>query len=157
LIDERLDVAWCRLLANGAAGPGTLVLVGPGSVPEPLRARVVAPGALSYQALPAVAAAADVLVLPYVDAPVTRAAQPLKLKEYLATGKPVVARDLPATREWADACDVVRTEVDFVSAVRQRSTSGTAMAQIAARTRLRGESWPSKARQFEHSLLGEVA
>jgi glycosyltransferase involved in cell wall biosynthesis len=157
LIDERLDVGWCRLLANGAAGPGTLVLVGPGSLPEPLRARVVAPGSISYEALPAVAAAADVLVLPYVDAPVTRAAQPLKLKEYLATGKPVVARDLPATREWADASDVVCNEIDFVRAVRQRGASRTPTAQIAARTRLRGESWQSKARQLERILLGGVA
>jgi glycosyltransferase involved in cell wall biosynthesis len=157
LIDERLDVAWCRSLADGAAGPGTLVLIGPGRIPEPLRARVVAPGSISYQALPVVAAAADVLVMPYVDAPATRAAQPLKLKEYLATGKPVVVRDLPATREWADASDVVRNEIDFVRLVRQRSASGTPTAQVRARIRLHGESWPSKARQLERLLLGEAA
>jgi hypothetical protein len=36
--------------------------------------------------------------MPYADLAATRAMQPLKLKEYLATGRPVVVRDLPATR-----------------------------------------------------------
>ena len=34
--------------------------------------------------------------MPYADLPVTRAMQPLKLKEYLVTDRPVVVADLPA-------------------------------------------------------------
>jgi len=53
--------------------------------------------------------AADVIIMPYADRPVTRAMQPLKLKEYLATGKPVVVRNLPATRGWTDCLDLADT------------------------------------------------
>ena len=51
--------------------------------------------------------------MPYADLPVTRAMQPLKLKEYLATGRPVVVRDLPATRAWADCLDLADTPEAF--------------------------------------------
>ena len=46
----------------------------------------------------AVAASAAVLAMPYIDAPVTHAMQPLKFKEYLATGTPAEIRANPEVR-----------------------------------------------------------
>ncbi len=114
------------------------------------------PGPLPYETLPLLAKEADVLVMPYADLPVTRAMQPLKLKEYLATGKPVVVRSLPATREWADAADVVESAADFVRRVAERAKGGALPQQLAARRRLADESWEAKARQLEAILLGCV-
>jgi hypothetical protein len=93
--------------------------------------------------------------MPYADRPVTRAMQPLKLKEYLATGKPVVVRDLPATRAWADAADLARTAGEFVAAFRARLRTGLPVAQQAARRRLVDEGWERKARAFEALVLAE--
>lgn len=98
--------------------------------------------------LPALAAAASVLVMPYIDAPVTRAMQPLKLKEYLATGRPCVVRDLGATRVWADALDLAATPGEFAAAVLLRLAGDTPLSQLDARRRLASESWAAKARQF---------
>jgi hypothetical protein len=105
--------------------------------------------------LPAVAAAAGVLVMPYADAPVTRAMQPLKLKEYLATGKPAVARVLPAVRPWADCLDAVETPAEFAAAVRRRLVEGLPSEQRAARARLASEGWATKAREFARLVHGE--
>ena len=68
---------------------------------------------MPFEELPRLAREAGVLVMPYADLPVTRAMQPLKLKEYLATGRPVVVRDLPATRPWADCLDLADTAEEF--------------------------------------------
>jgi glycosyltransferase involved in cell wall biosynthesis len=155
LIDRRLDVDWCRSLVKGLAPSGTLVLVGPIQSPDPSLRRLdhlVLPGPVSYASLPYLATLADVLVLPYADLPATRAMQPLKFKEYLATGKPVVARSLPATRDWADAADLVATAEEFVAVVQERLRSGLPPAQLEARRRLAGESWESKARALETIL-----
>ena len=146
LIDARLDAGWCRRVVEST--DGTLVLVGPieGELAGSLRhERIVTPGKADYAELPAIAAWADVLVMPYVDAAVTRAMQPLKLKEYLATGTPAVVRDLPATRPWADACDVVGDAEAMVTAVQARLRTGLPPEQVEARRRLTREAWAEKA------------
>ncbi len=152
LIDRRLDIHWCRALSEGLTRRGgTLVLAGPQQSPDPAihqLANTVLPGPVSYDDLPRWAAMADVLVMPYADAPVTRAMQPLKLKEYLATGRPVVVRDLPSTRPWYEAADVVDNAEAFVGAVMARIETGTPAGHTQARRRLASETWSEKARQF---------
>jgi hypothetical protein len=81
--------------------------------------------------------------------------QPLKFKEYLATGLPVVARKLPATEEWADCADVVETPEAFAAAVLARLRDGVPEAQRAARSRLDAEGWAAKAEQFERGVDGQ--
>lgn len=150
VVDRRLDTSLCIRLADEV---GRLVLVGPQQAPDDALSRhprIHLTGPRPLPSLPALAAIADVLVMPYADLPVTRAIQPLKLKEYLATGRPAVVRDLPATREWSDAADVAADPTTFVEAVRRRAIDGIDAAQQDIRMRrLSGESWSHKARQLE--------
>jgi glycosyltransferase involved in cell wall biosynthesis len=153
VIDRRMDTAFVR--AWSAARTGTLLLVGPQNDPDPAifpLPGVAAVAPLPLERLPGLARAAAALVMPYADLPVTRAMQPLKLKEYLATGLPVVARDLPANREWADCLDLVHSPEAFVSAIQRRLAEGVPEPQRAARRRLDGEGWDEKARQFERLI-----
>lgn len=155
LIDRRMDVDFVHRLA-GDVSRGTILLVGPEADPDPAlyRAGRVArlPG-IPYEELPALAHAAAVLVMPYADLPVTRAMQPLKLTEYLATGRPVVVRDLPAAADWADALDTASTAEEFSRAVVRRLATGLPESQATARGRLQYESWAEKARQFQRLAL----
>lgn len=155
VIDPRMDVAFLERLSEEMP-KGTVVLLGPEADPDPrlygLR-RVVHLPPMPFEQLPGAAAAVDVLVMPYADLPVTQAMQPLKLKEYLATGRPAVARDLPATRGWADCLDLAATPEEFVRLVRQRIETGLPEAQRAARARLVEESWAEKARRLEEWTL----
>jgi len=156
VVDRRMDVDFVRRLSRDL-GTGTIVLFGPLDDPDPALlalSRVVARPAVPFARLPAIARAAAVLVMPYADLPATRALQPLKLKEYLATGRPVVVRDLPATRPWADACDVCDTADTFARAAVRRIVEGVPESQRVARERLADESWAGKARQFEAWLDG---
>jgi glycosyltransferase involved in cell wall biosynthesis len=158
LLDRRMDVGFVRQLARDL-NQGTLLLVGPKSDPDPALfqgPRVVRLPAVRYHDLPRLASAAAVLVMPYADLPVTRAMQPLKLTEYLATGKPIVARDLPSTRAWAGALDLVATSEEFSQAVRRRLVEGLAPCQAEARRRLEQESWAEKARRFEQVVIDHV-
>ena len=149
VVDQRLDVDWCLTIADKL---GTLILLGPQQSPSPRlmnHPRILMPGPAPYDSLPALAAAADVLVMPYADLPVTRAIQPLKFKEYLATGKPVIARALPATVEWADAADVLDSIESLLAIAPERLAKGVPASQMQARTRLADESWGAKAAVLE--------
>ena len=106
-----------------------------------------------FSTLPALARAAATLIMPYADLPVTRAIQPLKLKEYLATGRPVVVRSLPATRPWADCLDLAEDAESFARLVVRRVEEGCSEDQTRARSRLQGENWETKAEQFRRLAL----
>ena len=149
VIDRRMDTQFVRQLA--AAKLGTILLLGPQNDPDPdllaLPVTVAPPLPLAW--LPALRRRSAVLVMPYADLPVTRAMQPLKLKEYLATGLPVVVRDLPANRDWADCLDLVDSPTAFVAAVQRRLADGVPESQRLARQRLAAQSWTEKAHLLE--------
>jgi hypothetical protein len=157
VVDRRLDSAMLLRLSERLDG-GTIALLGPANNPDPALESLPAVrqlGAVPYAELPAWARRAAVLVMPYADMPATRAIQPLKLKEYLATGKAVVSSRLPAVAEWRDCCDVVATPEEFADRVLERVTSGPTAAQRAARERLAQEGWQAKAVRFRRVLAGE--
>lgn len=156
VIDRRMDSGMIRELSNDLQ-QGTILLVGPQQDPDPRIAacpKVRLVPAQPMRQLPSIARRAAVLIMPYADLPVTRAMQPLKLKEYLATGKPVVASRLPAVRPWSDCMDVAESPRQFSEIVRNRIRIGADNAQIAARERLVGESWCARAETLEQILSG---
>lgn len=157
LIDKRLDMVYLRTL-DAAMGGGTIALVGPEQDPAPelaTLAHVHRLGAAPYEALPQLAAGADTLILPYADLEVTRAMQPLKLKEYLATGRPVVSSSLPALAGWEDCLDASGSGGEFARLALLRAGTGTPEQQLVARGRLRSEGWDAKAAVFAELLFGE--
>ncbi len=158
VIDRRMDTDWVAGLSAALQAqnrPGTIVMFGPHEDPDPrLRElpRVSLRGAVTFERLAHIAAHSSVLIMPYQDMPATRAMQPLKLKEYLATGLPVVVRDLPATQPWADACDVCDDRESFIRSVMMWLHSGTSAEQKHARQRLACESWSAKAALLEQVI-----
>lgn len=155
VIDQRMDVEFLRQLSNDL-DRGTILLVGPQADPDPTvqglpRLRILPP--MDYQDLPALGNDADVLVMPYADLPVTQAMQPLKLLEYLANQKPVVVRDLPATRQWSDCLDIASDPIQFSHGVLQGIKGGLSEAHRKARGRVQDESWTARASEFERLLF----
>ena len=156
VIDRRMDSLSLLQLSKDMPS-GTITLIGPQQDPDPAilaLSNVKTLPAQPLTALPKIANQASVLVMPYADLPVTRAMQPLKLKEYLATGKPVVVKRLPSTDAWSDCLDVAETPEQFSRLVRERMATGTPASQASARNRLQQESWNTKAAQLELALKG---
>lgn len=155
VVDRRMDTHVVQQLSE-KLDQGTIILAGPLDEPDPTLLslkRVQCIGPLQLAQLPALAKEASVLIMPYADLPVTRAMQPLKLKEYLATGKPVVASCLPANLEWHDCLDLAGSPIEFVDKVKWRMQKGVSSGQQEARVRLSHESWKSKAETFAHRLF----
>jgi glycosyltransferase involved in cell wall biosynthesis len=157
LVDRRLDLNAIENLSRRMKG-GTIAFVGPQQDPDPRLAglpSVHLAGPAAFADLPALAREAAVLVMPYDDLPVTRAMQPLKMKEYLATGRPVVVTRLPAVSGWETCMDVANGADDFASRVLERMGAPLPESQRAARMRLKDESWRGKAARFEKILFGD--
>jgi glycosyltransferase involved in cell wall biosynthesis len=154
VIDRRIDSPTLIQLSRELPH-GTIELIGPQQDPDSSvlsLPNVITRPALALAELPRIASEADVLIMPYANLPVTRAMQPLKLKEYLATGKPVVVNRLPSTDEWGDCMDVARTPDEFCGRLVERLQTGLPDHQKLGRQRLKQESWHAKAQQFEAAL-----
>jgi teichuronic acid biosynthesis glycosyltransferase TuaH len=102
VLDDRLDVDAVREVA-GRFASGTVVLLGPVGdrrAIEPLReisnVRIEPP--VDRAEVASLVHAADVCIMPHRRTRLTAAMSPLKLYEYRAGGRPVVATDLPPVR-----------------------------------------------------------
>jgi teichuronic acid biosynthesis glycosyltransferase TuaH len=93
-------------------------------------------------------AAADVCLLPHRRTPLTESMSPLKLYEYLASGRPVVASDLPPARGIDSRVMLVAPGGDFPGAVREALRSGPA-SESERRRFVERNSW---ARRHERIL-----
>ena len=102
-IDQRLDLDAVRATAARIA-PGTVLLVGmavdPG-VEAALRSipNVLMEGLQPRSVVTSLVGVADVCVMPHRRTDLTEAMSPLKLYEYVAGGRPVVATDLGPVRD----------------------------------------------------------
>jgi glycosyltransferase involved in cell wall biosynthesis len=70
-------------------------------------------GRRNYQALPAYSKAFSVAILPFVVSELTLAANPLKMREYLAAGLPVVATPLPEVKKLRHLLRLADTPQEF--------------------------------------------
>lgn len=70
-------------------------------------------GSVSYAELPAKIIDMDIFFLPYTETDLTRFINPLKLKEYLCTGRPVVATPLPEVIKLKEYLSIATTPDDF--------------------------------------------
>lgn len=95
-------------------------------------------------------AACDCLIMPWNDSAWIKACNPIKLKEYLAVGRPIVTTDFDALDGWRDLVRVATGAEGFAQAIRQ------ALAQphdaALARARLAGETWDAKADLLAETL-----
>ena len=108
----------------------TFLLVGPEPFPERTARLRTLPnvhvvGARPYDELPRYVAGFDVGLIPYVANDYTRSCFPLKLYEYLAAGKPVVATGLP---------ELAGMEPDVVLAADDEAVVAAIERGLAART-----------------------
>lgn len=106
-------------------------------------------GGIPYKELPSMAKGWDVCILPYKVNRLTDAIQPLKLKEYLATGKSVISTPIKEARNMEDYIIIADTADAWESAIRMSiKGTGSQRERDKVESYLQKESWPYKAKQF---------
>jgi len=107
-------------------------------------------GRRDYQRLPAYAKAMDVGLIPFRLNALTAAVNPIKLREYLAAGLPVVSTPLPEVLAYQPSVSVASTVDDWIDACERalKSTVGERDQRMKA---VQVESWDAKV-----ELLGEL-
>ena len=101
-------------------------------------------GAQPYETLPAWAKAFDVALIPYRQTQQVKNANPLKLREYLATGKPVVSARNAEIEKFAHVVAIADTREQFLAACEAAlagDAPGAASDRVAA---VADQSWDNR-------------
>jgi glycosyltransferase involved in cell wall biosynthesis len=101
-------------------------------------------GRRPYQSLPGYCRKFDIAVLPFVVNELTLAANPLKLREYLAAGLPVVATPLPEIQKLGEWIRAATTPEEFLAQCDALLAAGKCGPDPALSRQMDAESWDGK-------------
>ncbi len=117
-------------------------------------------GPVPYAELPMLVQGWDACFLLYVRSTLTDAISPLKLKEYLATGKPVFCTPLPEARALAPFLHLASSAEEWIEGLRgllSGERMDSAEGAAARMDFLAGESWQRKAAIFREIVTAPAA
>jgi glycosyltransferase involved in cell wall biosynthesis len=159
LVAEWVDLVAMKKVAD-AYPHGSVVIVGEhNNADQALVAELKAMpnvhflGRKPYASLPGYCKAFDVALLPFVKNELTENANPLKLREYLAAGLPVVSTDIPEAVAVAERGVFLANSPDaFVTRVGEALSLGAGPDRARSLAMAR-ESWDEKVAQIEQLLM----
>ena len=103
-------------------------------------------GPQPYQTLPEWAKAFDVAIIPYRQNQQVRNANPLKLREYLATGKPIVSVPAPEVEKFPGLVRVALDYDAYLAAIELSIQEDNAQLRASRIASVRDMSWDHRAR-----------
>ena len=146
LLDWRIDTGLLAALADRRPD-WSLALVGPALADlGALAARhnVHLLGRVPYARLPTVLKGCDVGLIPFVVDEYTRHIDPVKLREYLSAGLPVVATALPEVAAIDATCRIVRGVDDLIVALEAALRDSGPEARVRRSMAMAGETWEAR-------------
>src|SRR5262245_44692891 len=155
LLDWRIDTTLLAALADRRPD-WSLALVGPlhtdlGALAT--RPNVHVLGRIPYARLPAVLKGCAVGLVPFVVDEYTRHIDPVKLREYLSAGLPVVATALPEVAAIDPSCRIARDVDELIAAVDAALRDGSAEQRSTRSRAMASETWEARVDAIGAHLL----
>jgi glycosyltransferase involved in cell wall biosynthesis len=144
LIERWIDLDLINYLAERRPHY-TFAMIGRVAVPAdelPRRPNIHYLGKRPYDTLPAYAKSFDACIIPYRLNRQVFHANPLKLREYLATGKPVVSVSTPEIEKFADVVAIAHSREEFLERLDQAINEAATYDEVKRRMdRVAPTSW----------------
>jgi len=110
-------------------------------------------GRRPYLTLPKYAAAFDIGIIPFKLNDLTRAVNPIKLREYLAAGLPVVSTALPEAENYQPHVRTANGAQQFVAACEAARYDDNAKLASMRREAMGSETWDAKVNEISNAIL----
>lgn len=105
-------------------------------------------GPKDYSTLPGYCKGFDVAVLPFAINPLTVAANPLKLREYLAAGLPVISTAIPESAQTSGTIRIANTTEEFLRHLDECTSPGQSGPKLSVSRTMDEESWDIKVEEM---------
>ncbi len=126
------------------------VFIGPcelNRLPLPVADNVFYLGKRAHHELPGYSQHWDVSLLPFIQNEQIQACNPLKLLEYMATGRPVVSVDFPALTPYKPYLHVANHPEHFAAQIRTAAVSGSISPSVVT-----SQSWNERSQRLNQLL-----
>jgi len=146
VVNARLDLDLLACLARSRPR-WTFLLVGriaPEAVGLQQLPNIRLPGPQPYESLPRWAKVFDVAILPYLRDRQGLTANPLKLREYLATGKPVVSVPTPEVESLRHCVRIASAPEEFLAQIEDALERDSPADRQARQAAVAGASWEAR-------------
>ena len=158
-ITERTDVSILETIA--AARPEWQMLI---AAPDTPQARIRLRGMSAYgnvawlshvehKSAPAFLADLDVCLMPHIDCAYSQSMHPLKLLQYLASGRPVVATCVAGVDDWIEHVRIAADGTGFVRAIEEMLAGDTPDAARRRIEAVRSETWSARVSAMLEPIL----
>jgi len=111
-------------------------------------------GQKSYDELPGYVKGFDLALLPFVMNELTIASNPLKLREYLAAGLPVISSAIPEAEKLKHLIRIGRDKHEFLNHMNAILSGGDTGPQLRISSHMDSESWDHKVEELSKILTG---
>lgn len=109
-------------------------------------------GQRRHDELPAYCKGFDVGIIPYRIDERMPFVNPLKLREYLSAGLPVVSTAVPEVQRYAHLAHVATTPDEFVAAIERALAQAGPVARGARSAAMRGETWAARVAEVTRTI-----
>lgn len=154
---DRLDLELIEHLATTNPS-GTVALIGPDFLSIPAKERllklgnVFLTGPVPYREIPDWMRAFDVCVVPHRVTPFTESLNPIKLWEYLAAGKPIVATKVAGFRDYPELVYLANDREEFTHAISEALREPADLKSKLRQAEARKNSWSDRVDQIEQVM-----
>ena len=107
-------------------------------------------GQRPYDSVAYYMASCDVLIMPWLQNEWIRACNPIKLKEYLAVGRPVVTSPFDEIARYRDRVSIATSADEFVEAIREAASNRPEAEEL--RKTVQDETWENKSELVVRAL-----
>ncbi|MBU8933970.1 MAG: glycosyltransferase [candidate division Zixibacteria bacterium] len=113
-------------------------------------------GPKPYEQLPFYIRGFDICLIPYRKTEITVAANPLKLLEYLSSGKPVVSTDLPSVHPYREGLQLADSEAEMEQVLADTIDGKNIPPKEVGMEIARTNSWQSRIEKVEQAMERDV-
>jgi glycosyltransferase involved in cell wall biosynthesis len=136
-----------------------IVLAGPVEIPRERFEKILLPnvryeGVVPYEKMPGYLQGLDICLIPHHDTPFSRSMSPLKLFQYLASGRPIVTTKVAGVDRWAGLISIADGHEDFLRKIDETSGEDTVEKSGKRIEAARRETWDRRVKEMFDAVAG---
>jgi len=113
-------------------------------------------GSIPYLEVPEFLTSLDVCLIPHKDSPYSRSMNPLKVYQYLASGRPIVSTEIAGIERWGNMISIAGNYQDFVEKIDEAVHQDSQEASLQRVKAVKQDTWDFRVNQMFQTISRHI-